>query len=90
MNVPEDKKDESKTPESDEVRMTRKLTRKELRDLLVCPICKTAGALDPMTEVCRKCGSFQNEEGEWVVPEPKKESKTAAGEKVIPWYEREL
>ena len=86
--MPEDKPLEKEIERSPEL---RKLTRKEIREALACPICKKAGAL--LDDVCRYCGSYQDDDGNWIVPEPKKKTevpKSQEPERKKPWYEEEL
>lgn len=45
----------------------KSLTRAEIRAALICPVCKTPGAL--LADKCGKCGSYQNETGQWVTPD---------------------
>jgi hypothetical protein len=52
------------------------LTRAEIRVALTCPVCLTPGAL--LADKCGRCGSYQDESGQWVIPEkpkPEKERK---------------
>ena len=72
----------------------RKLSREEIREALICPICKKHGAL--LDEKCKFCGAYQNEEGLWVVPAPKEippvppKKEETQPKKSVPWYEEEL
>lgn len=43
------------------------LTRAEIRAALTCPVCKTPGAL--LADKCGKCGSYQDQSGQWITPE---------------------
>ena len=49
------------------------LTRVEIRAALTCPVCKTPGAL--LADKCGKCGSYQNDSGQWVTPDKPVEEK---------------
>jgi hypothetical protein len=67
----------------------RKLTRAEIREALTCPICKSPGAL--LDDVCRHCGSHQDDSGAWIVPEPKaKTDEKSIKHSAVPWYEEPL
>ena len=80
----EEKKEEKKS----EVKLEHvRLTRAEIREVLRCPICKRPGAL--LDDVCRFCGSQQDESGAWIVPSPEVK-KAAAEPKRVPWYEEPL
>ena len=53
------------------------LTRAEVRAALTCPVCKTPGAL--LADKCGKCGSYQNDAGQWVTPDEPGEKRGGSG-----------